>query len=136
MLKRYLAISAIALSLGGCAALDPGGKSIFAGGTSITAPVTNPVGRKELYQIENGLTAVAAGLVGYRRLCLRGLVDTHCRGNIERVQTYTRPIAKLLPDLRIAIRRNDQINAVKLFNEARDLLGKAQRDAATMGVTL
>lgn len=135
-MKRYFAILAVALTLGGCASLDPGGKSILSGGTSITAPITNPIGRKELYQIENGMTAVVAGLVGYRRLCLRGLVDTHCRGNIERVQGYTRPLAALLPDLRSAIRRNDQISAVKLFNEARALLSNAQRDAVTMGVTL
>lgn len=135
-MKRYLVIIVVALSLGACASLDPGGKSILAGGSSITASVANPVGRKELYQIENGLTVAVAGLVGYRRLCLRGLVDTHCRGNIERLQTYTRPVAALLPNLRSAIRRNDQISAVKLFNEARALLSNAQRDAATMGVTL
>jgi len=137
MRKFAILIAASALiALSGCAALDPAGRSILSGGTSLTAPITNPIGRKELFQIENGLIAVTAGLVGYRRLCLRGVVDTHCRGNIERVQTYTRPIAKLLPDLRAAIRRNDQISAVKLFNEARALLSSAQREAATIGVTL
>lgn len=68
-MKRYLAILAVALSLGGCAALDPGGKSIFAGGTSLVATVTNPVGPVNIYQAKVVYASTLELVVAYREYC-------------------------------------------------------------------
>lgn len=77
---KRLIVLALALSLGGCITLDPGGVSIFKGGTSITAPIVNPATPVTIYQVKS-VYATALDLAnGYRSYC------------------YARPYATLMAD--------------------------------------
>lgn len=71
-MKRFSLIPilcAVAIALGGCAALDPGGKSIFAGGTSIVAAITNPVAPVNIYQAKLVYADTLELANGYREYC-------------------------------------------------------------------
>lgn len=68
-MKRFLILFALALSLGGCAALDPLGKSILAGGTSLTASTANPVGPTGIYRAKIAYAATVELAVSYREYC-------------------------------------------------------------------
>lgn len=116
-MKKLILALALCASLAGCA-----GQSVLVGGTSINAPITNPVTPAMLYDIENGFSTAVAGLLTYRRLCLAGKADTHCRSNIQRIQVYTRLAKPLILQLRTFVRNNDQISAVSVLTELRGIL--------------
>lgn len=141
-MKRFLILCAVAL-LPGCAALDPGGKSVFSGGTSLTAPVQNVTPRM-VNDIEEGAKVVTAGLVAYRRACIRKQADPSCRETIVSIQAFTRPLcteviekrctAGVIADLRRFVAQNDQVNAVATLNLARQLIMNIQSARSAKGV--
>lgn len=125
-MKRLLIIFAVALSLGGCANL----KNIF---DLATTPVT--VTPAMVYQIENGLKVATAGLVSYRRLCIKKVIDPvtrNCRGVIQKIQPYTIAAKSALSDLRVAVAANDQVTAITAFSAVQKLITdiQAQRQIA------
>ena len=127
-MKRYLAILAVALTLGGCANLS--NAINFA-----TTPVT--VTPAMVYDIENGLKAATAGLVAYRRLCIQKVIDPvtrNCRAIIVTVQQYTRPAAVALVDLRLAVRENNQVNAIGAYKALQGLITNIQAERQKAGV--
>lgn len=119
---RMAVLIAGALSLAACDVTT----SILAGGVNPVASVQNPVTTKDLYQAENTLTVAATALVAYRRACLRGDIDQKCRVVIVSVQQYTRPAQTAIVRLRTFLRSNDQVNAVKVYNELRGLIASIQ----------
>lgn len=122
MIRKYVLVLALGLSLAGCAGLDFS-RSILTGGASVTASIQNPVTPRMLYDVENAATTALAGLVTYRRLCIAGKVEKSCRQTIWIIQGYTKPLQAALPQLRAFVLKNDQINAIKVFNEVRQLVG-------------
>lgn len=127
-MRKFLVILALLIPLAGCA-----GGSVLVGGGSLTAPITNPVTPAMLYDIENGFSIAVAGLLTYRRLCIAGKADTHCRGNIARIQVYTRAAPPLIRQLRAFVRDNDQVNAISVVNELRQILLNVNSIRANMG---
>lgn len=119
--------------IGGCA-LDPGGRSIFSGGDSITATVANPVTPTMLYDVENGLTVAVSGMLAYKRLCIAKTIDRSCRSIVMTLQGYTRQAKPILLSLRQFVRQNDQVNAIIAYNSVRQLLDSFKATAATSGV--
>lgn len=132
-MRKYVAIVMVALSLGGCAQL-----SAVSGGLSlITKSVENPVTENELYQIEASIKLLANGLVLYRRQCLAGNADKHCRSNILAIQPYTKDVEEVyLPQLRRFVRENDQLNAVNMYNTLMTLYTNAKTTALRLGVNI
>lgn len=131
-MRKYLAIAFVALSLGGCAQL-----SAVSGGLSlITKSVTNPVTENELYQIEASINILVKGLVAYRRACIAGNADKHCRSNILAIQPYTKEVPVYLTQLRSFVRNNDQINAANTYNTLVTLYSNAKDTALRLGVNL
>lgn len=142
-MKRFL-ILPLLLVLGGCALFNTGGTSVFHGGASLTAPVQN-VTPQMLNDIEEGAKIGVAGLVGYRRLCIANKIDRSCRDTIAKIQVYTRPLCTevnanqrcvtgVIADLRRFVIQNDQVNALKAFELARQLLTGLQATRAAAGV--
>lgn len=131
-MRKYLAIVLVALSLGGCAQLQ----AVSGGLSLITKSVTNPVTENELYQIEASLTILVKGLVAYRRACLAGNADKHCRANILAIQPYTKEVEVYLPMLRKFVRENDTLNAANMYNTLTTLYGNAKDTALRLGVNL
>lgn len=142
-MKRLLILCAVALALAGCAALDSTGKSVFQGGASLTAPVQN-VTPQMVSDIEEGAKVVTAGLVAYRRACIRKTIDQSCRDTITSIQTFTRPLctefvdkhctAGVIADLRRFVAQNDQVNAIATLNLARQLIMNIQSARSAKGV--
>lgn len=121
-MNRLLIICAVALSLGGCANLQ----NAF---NFATTPVT--VTPAMVYQIENGLKAAAAGLVAYRRLCIRKVIDPvtrNCRAVIVKIQPYTRAAAVAIVDLRQAVRENNQVTAINAYTALQRLITNIQTE--------
>lgn len=142
-MRKFL-VFPLLLVLGGCALFDIGGKSLLQGGTSLTAPVQNVTPRM-VYDIEEGAKVGTAGLVAYRRLCIAKKIDRSCRDTIVEIQKFTRPLCTtvdagqrcttgVIADLRRFVAQNDQVNALKAFNLARDLLTSIQTARAAKGV--
>lgn len=128
MKKIALAI-VLAFSLAGCA-----GQSIFHGGPSITATISNPVTPTMLYEVENAITVAFVGLNTYKRACVAKTIDQSCRGVIQKLQVYTRKLPPVLKNLRAFVRNNDQINAITAYNTIRQLLSDFQGVALASGV--
>jgi hypothetical protein len=118
-------VSLAALALAACSVTDAT-TSLLSGGLNPVASVQNPVTTKQLYQAENTLTVAATALVAYRRSCLRGDIDQKCRAIVAGIQKYTRPAQAAIVSLRGFLRSNDQVNAVKVYNELRDLIASVQ----------
>lgn len=120
---KKIAIVFLAFALAGCAnPLDPTAPSVLKGGTSITAPVDNPVTPQRFSQIRESLRLAMSGLVGYRRLCLAKAIPQDCRNTIEKIKPYTKLAQAEYKRLRTFVRQNDQINAIKVFGELRGLI--------------
>lgn len=129
-MKKLVLVFALLIPLAGCAGIS---KSLI--GFDITASTANPVTPSMLGEIEEGLSVATAGLLTYRRLCLKGQADAHCRGNIVIIQTYTKQAKPLILALRRFVRDNDQVNAIVAFNTLRDIVLQIKATRATMGVS-
>lgn len=131
-MKKILLAVSLALGLSGCAALQNIGTAISLG----TASVANPVTPTRLYQLENTVTLVFAGLNTWRSSCVQGLIPPACKAQITAVQVYTRQIPPYLTQLRAFVKSGDQINAVSVFNNLDALLTTIKSSAASSGVTV
>lgn len=126
-MKRFLILCAVALSLGGCANLP---KII----ELATVGVSNPVTPDMVYRVENGMIVAVSGLVAYKRACIAKTIDQACRGTIMKLQVYTRQAAPAIKDLRVFVRTNDQVNAIKAYNLVSSLLDQFKSTALIAGV--
>lgn len=72
-MRKLLILCAVALSLGGCSnlgnLLNSNGVSIFKGGTSITASITNPATPVTIYQVKSVYATALDIANGYRDYC-------------------------------------------------------------------
>ena len=130
-MRKILAVAMLALALTGCAGMNT---SIFQGGSSLTASVTNPVTPRMLYDVENGMTVAVSGLLAYKNACIAKVVPVSCRGVIASLQVYTRKAKPILVSLRSFVRNNDQVNAITAYNSVKDLLSGFQQTAQAAGV--
>lgn len=127
-MKRLALVFALALSLGGCANLP---KIIdLATGNGLTNPVTPEM----VYKVENTMILAVSGLLAYKNACIAKTIDQSCRGTIMKLQVYTRQAAPVIKDLRVFVRTNDQVNAVKAYNLVSGLLDSFKSTAVAAGV--
>jgi|KBSMisStandDraft_5_1062788.scaffolds.fasta_scaffold247144_3 uncharacterized protein YceK len=123
-MRKILLIVALSLSLTGCASLQLATKTI-----------DNPVTRTQEAEVELVLdTFVQGPLKAYKRACVDGAADVNCRDNIARVQVYTRQIKPLVKQLRDFVDDDDQINAIKIYNQLTDLYRNIKAAAAAVGI--
>lgn len=127
-MMRKLLILPLLLVLGGCAAIQ----TAFNVATS-TVEVTPAT----VYQSENGLKTATAGLVAYRRLCIKKVIDPvtrNCRHVIETIQPYTRSAAAAIVDMRKAVAENNQVNALAAYTALQGLIATIQNERLKAGV--
>lgn len=122
MRKLILAI-AFAFSVAGCATVQ-----------NLTATVTNPVTPQMLYDVENGLVVVFAGLNTYRTSCIRKLIPSSCRDVIATMQPYTRILPPMLVGVRGFVNNNDQVNAITAYNAIVGLVSNMKATAKANGI--
>lgn len=131
-MKKLLLALTLSLALAGCAQIQK-----FADVTSaIIVGVDNPIGKNELYALENSMIVAFAGLNAYRRTCLAGALPRSCREVIARLQVYTVRIPPALRTLRAFVRNNDQVNARIAYNTTRQLIDDLKGEAARSGVAV
>lgn len=127
-MKRIAIVLTLALALSGCANIQQAFN--FA-----TTPVT--VTPAMVYEAENGLKTVTAGLVGYRRLCIQKVIDPvtrNCRKVIVAIQPYTRSAATLIVELRASVKANDQQTAIDAYKALQSLISNIQAERQKAGV--
>jgi len=127
-MKKILCATAIALSLtlGGCITV---GDAI----SVVTTDVKNPVTPTMLYNAENAMIVAVSGLVAYKRACIAKLIDRSCRAVVVQLQGYTRKAKPILVELRVFVRNNDQVNAIKAYNVVTRLIANFKQTAARAG---
>lgn len=130
-MKRLLLMPVLALTLlvGGCA-----GGSILTGGSSLTASITTPVGRRELAAVESTYGIALAAAVNYRRLCVRREIPRSCRNVVLTLQSYGARAHGSIIAARNFVRRNPTISAVSAIGAARAAVADFQSVAAANGV--
>lgn len=118
-MKKLIIILTLALSLGACAGMP---KSVLDGGSSIIASTSNPVTRERLYQIEASLSTVASAAIVYRRSCLQGNLPASCRATVEKIRGYSSTARAMVKRLRVFVRENDQVNAIRVLIELQGVI--------------
>ena len=131
-MRKLLAITLLAFSLGGCAQLQTASMAL----TAATKSYDNPVTKQELFQIEASMRIVVEALLVYRRACIAGNVDLRCRENIMAIQPYTRQVKPLLVELRQFVMTDDQVSAIVVYKRLSNLYTSITTEAANRGVNL
>ena len=149
-MKRYLAILAVALTLGGCAnlggLLDSGGVSVFKGGTSITATITNPATPVTIYQVKSVYATALDIANGYRDYCyarpyatlmqdqIAGPVCESRRSIVRALQTADDRASDAIAKADAFIRANPTISAVSAIGLAQQAVTDFKLTMAQAGV--
>lgn len=130
-MKRLLLMPVLALSLfvGGCA-----GGSILTGGSSLTASITTPVGRRELAAVESTYGIALAAAVNYRRLCVRREIPRSCREVVNRIAAADRKVRPVRRAAHNFVRNNPTISGVSAISAFRQAVADFQSVAAANGV--
>ncbi|HEY6020780.1 MAG TPA: hypothetical protein VIY48_13060, partial [Candidatus Paceibacterota bacterium] len=105
-MKKIIPVLLLALSLGACAQLQ----AITSGISLATKSIANPVTKSDEAKVELALDTAVQALLAYRKACIAGTADTHCKGNIAQIQAYTKQVPALVTQLRTFVDSNDQIN--------------------------
>lgn len=125
-MRKILAplLVAATLALGGCATLE---RVVGLPAGVLTTTINNPVGPKELADIERAYQG-AIGIVNvYVELCRsRQLARASCRPVVVRIQGYVGQAHAALVQLRVFVRNNDTINAMSALAAVRQAIANFQ----------
>lgn len=133
-MKNIVLVLTLAVSLGGCAGLQKALDAFQTGGA--TASISNPVTLDTLNKVENAAILLFTGLNAWKSTCAQGLIPASCKVQIASVQVYTRQIPPYLTQLRLFVKKNDQVNAIVVFNQITGLIATVKTQAAASGQTI
>lgn len=131
-MRKFIAVGLVALSLGGCAQLS----AVSQGISLATKTITNPVTKEDEAKVELAMDTALQVLLVYKRACVAGTADVHCKTNIAMLQPYTRAAVPLLHQLRGFVDNNDQINASVVYNQLTSLYVNLKAAAQSVGVNV
>lgn len=132
--KTALMLVALLVPLGGCASLAENALNLPSG--VLTTSVQNPVSRDTLLRVESGLRVAVAGLQTYKNYCERQPVGDRCDAIVARLQGYSRQSRPLVRQLRVFVRKNDQVNAQIVFTTLRGIFTEFRAVAAQEGIAV
>lgn len=130
-MRKLLTIIALSLSLAGCAGAN---KSVFEGGSSIVAPIRNPIGQSELDKIRAAYGSALAIAVGYRDACAQRLIPASCRTAVRKMQPYGEKAQRAFVVARNFVANNPTISAVSVLQAAWDAVKDLQLVQNELGV--
>jgi hypothetical protein len=139
-MRKFLIVPALffAIALSGCAGFD---KSVFEGGLSLTAEVQNPITREQQAAVESSYQVAAAAALSYARLRRCGILERASATNlcshwsvVEKLRSANRVAYKALVELRAFMDNNENVSAIKAFNEATAALKSFKSTAAATGI--
>jgi hypothetical protein len=133
-MRKLILIVPMLLLLGGCAGIAETAIGLPSG--VLTQSVQNPVTREHLFRLENGLIVGVTALQAYKNQCENGNLPASCIQVVETLQAYTRRAKPLLRQLRVFVRKNDQVNARVVFTTIQSLIGGFRGVAASVGIPI
>lgn len=135
-MKKFLIalVLGAGITLGGCAGMAEQALNLPSG--ILTQSVQNPVTRDHLYRLENGLIVGVTALNSYKKLCESGQLAANCIATVATLQAYVRRGRPLLRQLRIFVRKNDQVNARVVFDQVQMILVELRGTAAAAGIPI
>lgn len=133
---RIALFAALTLGVAGCA-----GESVLKGGTSLTAPVQNPVGTNEAYAVEAAYATALRSALAYVRLRRCKAEEVESVSNlcsrpsvVRQIQAATRGAQTAMKAFRDFRRRNPTLNAFSALTEARTAVNVLAEVLSTNGV--
>lgn len=120
------------LPLGGCAGLAESAIGLPTG--ILTQSVQNPVTRDTLRRAESALRIAVVGLQTYKNYCENRPVGDRCDVVVGKLQGYSRSARPLIRQLRVFVRKNDQVNAQVVFTTLRGIFTEFRATAAAEGL--
>ena len=131
-MRKLMLIFPVLLLLGGCAGLAESVIGLPNG--ILTQSVQNPVSKDTLFRVESGLRVVVAGLQTYKNYCNTRPVGDKCDAVVQQLQAYSRQARPMVAQLRVFVRRNDQVNARVVFTTLKALFAEFQALATREGI--
>lgn len=119
---------------GGCAGLAEGALGLPGG--ILTQSIQNPITRGHLDKFENGLTIGVVAFNNYKELCNNETLPVSCVPIVVGLQKYIPQVRKTLKELRVFVRKNDQVNARIVLGTLRQLIESFRTEAAANGLTV
>lgn len=137
--KPFLALTLIVpllLPVGGCslAALAEGVIGLPSG--VLTQSIQNPITKGHLLKFESGLTIGVVAFNNYKDLCENRTLPPSCIGITNGLQKYIPQMRKVLGELRVFVRRNDQVSARIVLGTLRQLIESFRTEAAANGLAI
>jgi hypothetical protein len=139
MWKKLTFVVPVLLVLGGCATNPIAAIAETVTGLPsgvLTKSVANPVTRDTLYRVENGLRVAVAGLQTYKNYCEDRPVGDRCDAVVAQLQSYSKRARPLVRQLRVFVRKNDQVNAITVFGTLRAIWEDFRITAAQEGISV
>lgn len=139
MWRKQILVVPVLLLLGGCSTMQLAAFAETAVGAPsgiLTKSVQNPVTRDTLYRVENGLRVAVAGLQAYKNYCEGRPVGDRCDAVVTKMQKYVKRSRPLIRQLRVFVRKNDQVNAVVVFKTLRAIFEDFRTTAAQEGIVV
>lgn len=140
-MRKIAIVIVAALSLGGCAALDRLGESVLAGGKSFTAPIQNPVGRNERFEVEAFVLTARRSALSYMRLRQCRKSETASYSNLcarhavkEKIRNAEFRLKAALAQFRQFMRENPTVSAWSAAGSLKIAVANYKAELAAAGV--
>lgn len=102
-----------------------------------TTTIQNPVGLRELSDVEKGYQAALGIANVYVELCRsRQIARASCRPVVTRIQSYVSQAHNALVSLRSFVRNNDTVNAVSAYAAVRKAISDFQGSADYQSISV
>jgi hypothetical protein len=138
MWRRSILAVPVLLVLGGCAGTLPSLAESAIGLPSgiLTQSIQNPVTRDTLLRVESGLRIAVAGLQTYKNYCEGRPVGDRCDAVVVQLQSYSKRARPLVRQLRVFVRKNDQVNAGVVFTTLKEIFTEFRAVATREGIAV
>ncbi len=117
-MRKIIFALALMLPIAGCITAG----DVVNGVQLATTGIPNPITKDTLYDLENVAIITFSGLGAYKKSCANGALPASCKDVVGRLQVYTRKLPPILVDLRAFVKNNDQVDAVKAYATAKQII--------------
>lgn len=133
-MRRLILIVPVLLLLGGCAPLLESVLRVPPG--LLTESIQNPITKEHLYRLEQSLIAGVTVMQAYKNKCEDGTLASSCIARVAQMQAYVKKARPYLVQLRVFVRKNDQVNARVVYTTITGLLAEFRNSAWAAGLPI
>lgn len=131
---KMLFVLPLVVSVSGCASMAEGVFKLPSG--ALTQTYENPITKARLYKIQNALILGVTAMQSYKDLCEQRVLANNCIATVASLQGYVKKGRPLLRQLRVFVRKNDQVNARIVFTTLYAVIQDFRATATAAGITL